>query len=223
MLDRERSNENMTSMRPQIRNTSLKDDENIQKCLNEVEAALNAGLHFKGRFNSGLQVWHMGCLSQGAFWAAPQQALLVGHVAMSDTLQKCLTELEAADAPQTSRLPRTAKQLLQALVRAKQVSPSACLLQSLASCWESAPAMTAPDLCAKTLQVIAGSGTDLDEPQSSHPPDQHPPSGSDVSMEATPPAKRRVHIIIPEAGSSKQQSTGGPGMRNKPPRCRPAV
>ena len=40
-------------------------------------------------------------------------------------------------------------------------------------------------------------------------------------MEATPPAKRRVHIIIPEAASSKQQSTGGPGMRNKPPRCRP--
>ena len=63
MLDRERSNENMTSMRPQMRNTSLKDDENIQKCLNEVEAALNAGLHFKGRFNSGLQVGHMGCLS----------------------------------------------------------------------------------------------------------------------------------------------------------------
>ena len=71
VLDRERSNENMTSMRPQIRNTSLKDDENIQKCLNEVEAALNAGLHFKGRFNSGLQVGPMGCQSRGAFWAAP--------------------------------------------------------------------------------------------------------------------------------------------------------
>ena len=93
VLDRERSNESMTSMRPQIRNTSLKDDENIQKCLNEVEAALNAGLHFKGRFNSGLQVGPMGCLSRGAFWAAPQGALLVDHVAMSGTLHKCLTEV----------------------------------------------------------------------------------------------------------------------------------
>lgn len=71
VLDRERSNENMTSLRPQVRNTSLKDDENIQKCLNEVEAALNAGLHFKGRFNSGLQVGHMGCLSSGVSWTAP--------------------------------------------------------------------------------------------------------------------------------------------------------
>ena len=109
VLDRERSNENMTSMRPQqLRNTSLKDDENIQKCLNEVEAALNAGLHFKGRFNSGLQVGHTGCLSWGAFWVAPQAALLVGHAVMSGILQKCLTEVEAADASQTSGLTSSA-------------------------------------------------------------------------------------------------------------------
>ena len=35
---------------------ALSDDETIEKCLNEVEAALNAGLNFKGKFNSGLQV-----------------------------------------------------------------------------------------------------------------------------------------------------------------------
>ena len=35
---------------------TLSDDETIEKCLNEVEAALNAGLSFKGKFNSGLQV-----------------------------------------------------------------------------------------------------------------------------------------------------------------------
>lgn len=35
---------------------ALSDDETIEKCLNEVEAALNAGLSFKGKFNSGLQV-----------------------------------------------------------------------------------------------------------------------------------------------------------------------
>lgn len=32
------------------------DDETIEKCLNEVEAALHAGLNFKGKFNSGLKV-----------------------------------------------------------------------------------------------------------------------------------------------------------------------
>ena len=36
--------------------SGLSDDETIEKCLNEVEAALNAGLNFKGKFNSGLQV-----------------------------------------------------------------------------------------------------------------------------------------------------------------------
>ncbi len=35
---------------------ALSDDETIEKCLNEVEAALTAGLNFKGKFNSGLQV-----------------------------------------------------------------------------------------------------------------------------------------------------------------------
>ena len=35
---------------------TMSDDETIEKCLNEVEAALNAGLNFKGKFNSGLQV-----------------------------------------------------------------------------------------------------------------------------------------------------------------------
>ena len=35
---------------------ALTDDETIEKCLSEVEAALNAGLNFKGKFNSGLQV-----------------------------------------------------------------------------------------------------------------------------------------------------------------------
>ena len=122
---------------------------------------------------------------------------------MSGTLQKCLTKVEAADASQTSK---SCPQQQQSHHAGTQHQPQ-----------------TVPNTFAKTLQVIAGSGTDLDEPQSSRPPDQHPPSGSDVSMEATPPAKRRVHIIIPEAVSSKQQSAGGPGMRNKPPRCRPAV
>ncbi|KAK9804337.1 hypothetical protein WJX72_008076 [[Myrmecia] bisecta] len=32
------------------------DDETIEKCLNEVEAALNNGLNFKGKLNSGIQV-----------------------------------------------------------------------------------------------------------------------------------------------------------------------
>lgn len=36
---------------------ALSDDETIEKCLNEVEAALTAGLNFKGKFNSGLQVF----------------------------------------------------------------------------------------------------------------------------------------------------------------------
>ena len=35
---------------------ALTDDETIEKCLSEVEAALTAGLNFKGKFNSGLQV-----------------------------------------------------------------------------------------------------------------------------------------------------------------------
>lgn len=36
--------------------SQLTDDETIEKCLTEVEAALTAGLNFKGKFNSGLQV-----------------------------------------------------------------------------------------------------------------------------------------------------------------------
>lgn len=41
---------------PKAGKGALTDDETIEKCLNEVEAALTAGLNFKGRFNSGLQV-----------------------------------------------------------------------------------------------------------------------------------------------------------------------
>lgn len=49
---------------------ALSDDETIEKCLNEVEAALNAGLNFKGKFNSGLQVLALSCYKCNACIAA---------------------------------------------------------------------------------------------------------------------------------------------------------
>ena len=65
---------------------ALSDDETIEKCLNEVEAALNAGLNFKGKFNSGLQVRS----SSSPYWASSTQVyrcapLLHHHIFSADT------------------------------------------------------------------------------------------------------------------------------------------
>lgn len=68
---------------------ALSDDETIEKCLNEVEAALNAGLNFKGKFNSGLQVRSSSSPSLGKFnpglqvRSSPSPSLLVcRHIAL---------------------------------------------------------------------------------------------------------------------------------------------